>query len=73
MKRDEITDLGRMKEVKVMIPINQHIRLHSVKVLTGKPISNTVTEALDQYFQTRGVAGLEHQTQDAGLFSETVE
>jgi hypothetical protein len=39
-----------VKEVKVKIPINYHIKLHSMKVLTGKAISDTVTEALEAYF-----------------------
>ena len=40
------------KEVKVKIPMSYHVRLHSMKVLTGKPISDAVTEALEAYFQT---------------------
>ena len=43
-------DPNRDKEVKVKIPISYHVRLHSMKVLTGKPISDTVTEALEAYF-----------------------
>ena len=43
-------NLDRVKEVKVRIPINYHIKLHSMKVLTGKQISDTVTEALQEYF-----------------------
>lgn len=44
-------DLERVKEVKVKIPIGMHIKLHSMKVLTGKQISDAVTEALTVYFQ----------------------
>ena len=43
-------DLNRVKEVKVRIPVTYHIKLHSMKVLTGKQISDTVTEALAEYF-----------------------
>lgn len=43
-------DPTRAKEVKVKIPVGHHIRLHSMKVLTGKQISDTITEALDAYF-----------------------
>lgn len=43
-------DPSRAKEVKVKIPMSYHVRLHSMKVLTGKPISDTVTEALEAYF-----------------------
>lgn len=43
-------DASRPKEVKVKIPMAQHVKLHSMKVLTGKPISDAVREALDLYF-----------------------
>ncbi|MBI4392419.1 MAG: hypothetical protein HY556_01290 [Euryarchaeota archaeon] len=53
-------DLARLKEVKVKIPINYHIKLHSMKVLTGKQISDTITEALDRYFhELKGPSALE--------------
>lgn len=47
--------LDRVKEVKVRIPVAYHIKLHSMKVLTGKPISDAVTEALTQYFSQPSV------------------
>lgn len=37
-------------EFKAKVPETYHARLHSVKVLTGKPISEQVTEALTLYF-----------------------
>ncbi len=40
-----------MKEVRVKIPVPYHVRLHTMKVLSGKLISTTVTEALEDYFQ----------------------
>ena len=43
-------DANRSKEVKVIIPVDHLVRLHSMKVLTGKHISDTVTEALNEYF-----------------------
>lgn len=43
-------DTARSKEVKVKIPVSHHIKLHSMKVLTGKQISDAITEALDAYF-----------------------
>lgn len=49
---EERKPVERVKEVKVKIPINYHIKLHSMKVLTGKAISDTVTEALEAYFGT---------------------
>lgn len=51
--REPKEDPNRAKEVKVKIPVNYHIKLHSMKVLTGKPISDAVTEALEAYFATR--------------------
>ena len=44
------SDPTRSKEVKVKIPVGHHVKLHSMKVLTGKQISDAVTEALDLYF-----------------------
>jgi hypothetical protein len=43
-------DPEEVKEIKVMIPSNQHVKLHGYKVLTGKTISSMVNEALDMYF-----------------------
>lgn len=53
--REPKENLNREKEVKVKIPMSYHVRLHSMKVLTGKPISDTVTEALEAYFVTHPV------------------
>lgn len=52
------------KEVKVKIPVGYHVKLHSVKVLTGKAISDAVTEALDLYFAAHP---LEQAMVDAGF------
>lgn len=51
IKEADDEDLDRDKEVKVKVPVSYHIKLHSMKVLTGKQISEAVTEALGQYFQ----------------------
>jgi len=40
-----------LKEIKVRIPVNFHLKLHAFKVLKGKPISDTIVEALDAYFK----------------------
>lgn len=53
MIHDPKPDPTRAKEVKVKIPVSHHIRLHSMKVLTGKQISDAITEALDAYFASR--------------------
>lgn len=46
-------DPDRQKEVKVKIPVSYHVKLHSMKVLTGKQISDAITEALEAYFATQ--------------------
>jgi DNA-binding protein Fis len=38
------------KEIKVRIPLDYHIKLHTVKVVAGTPISDTVRVALESYF-----------------------
>lgn len=38
--------LRETKELKVQLPVRQHIRLHSLKILTDRTISETVAEAL---------------------------
>lgn len=43
--------LEEEKEMKVKIPVQYHLNLHSLKVLTGKNISTAVTEAIQLYFQ----------------------
>ncbi|HET6403900.1 MAG TPA: hypothetical protein VFH78_04585 [Candidatus Thermoplasmatota archaeon] len=55
MIREAKVDPARAKEVKVKIPVAHHIKLHSMKVLTGKQISDAITEALDAYFASQRV------------------
>lgn len=38
------------KEIKVRIPLDYHIKLHTVKVVHGTAISDTVKVALESYF-----------------------
>lgn len=38
------------KEIKVRIPLDYHIKLHTVKVVSGTAISETVKAALESYF-----------------------
>jgi len=40
------------KEIKVKIPVGYHIKLHTLKVLKGQSISDTVEIALERYFAT---------------------
>ena len=39
------------KEIKVRIPLDYHIKLHTVKVVNGTAISDTVKVALESYFE----------------------
>jgi hypothetical protein len=51
--QEEDTDLSERKTVKVSIPAKLHLQLHTVKILKGKNISDTVEAALDEYFEGR--------------------
>ena len=62
------SDPTRSKEVKVKIPVGHHVKLHSMKVLTGKQISDAVTEALDLYFASRPMMG--HQGFSEGFLGD---
>lgn len=44
------------REIKVRLPAEFHIKLHTLKVLRGQPLSETVQIALAQYFATAGFA-----------------
>ncbi|MGQ0535012.1 MAG: hypothetical protein ACT4PT_02960 [Methanobacteriota archaeon] len=43
--------MGAEKELKVKIPVEYHIKLHTVKVLRGQTISDTVKAALGSYLE----------------------
>ncbi len=43
-------DVEGEKEIKVKIPLDYHIKLHTVKVVQGTNISDTVRMALSEYF-----------------------
>jgi hypothetical protein len=57
------TEVPDRKEIKVKIFEEQHVRLHTVKILQGQTISATMEEALGRYFEEIGddvgVDGLE--------------
>lgn len=44
------TDKQALREMKVKIPVHQHIRLHALKIRDGQQISETVERALADYF-----------------------
>lgn len=51
--REPVPDFAARKEVKIRIPAYIHVRLHSVKILTGREMGDVVTEALERYFAVR--------------------
>lgn len=46
-------DLSERKTLKVSVPAKLHLKLHSVKILKGENISDTVEAALGEYFDDR--------------------
>lgn len=46
-------DKDALRELKVKVPITQHIRLHALKIRNGQQISETVQVALREYFARR--------------------
>lgn len=44
-------DMRRKRQLNVSIPVYQHVQLHTLKVLRGKNMSQTVYEALEAYFE----------------------
>lgn len=48
--REQETDTGSERQLKVTVPPETMIRLHSIKVLTGKNLTEQVREALQEYF-----------------------
>lgn len=43
-------DLDDTKQLKAKLPIRQHLQLHQIKILEGQNLSETVRQALDDYF-----------------------
>lgn len=56
---------GERRSLKVKIPADYHTKLHSIKVLTGKTISNAITEALRDYLDEIDVDSAENGTDPA--------
>lgn len=41
------------KDLKVSLPVRQHIRLRALKILTGETLSQITEDAVDRYLQDR--------------------
>lgn len=46
--------MEELKEVKFVIPVKHHVNLHSWKLLQNETISETVSRALNEYFERHG-------------------
>lgn len=53
---------GDVKELRVKIDVSYHLKLHALKLLRNKKMSEAVEEALDHYF--------EHVVNDVAIQSE---
>ena len=42
----------KTREMKVLLPVDLHIRLHESKIIHGERICDVVTRALDAYFKS---------------------
>lgn len=56
-QRKKPTTMTEDKEIKVRIPLDYHIKLHTVKVVSGTAISDTVKVALENYFNDISTEG----------------
>ena len=71
-EEDRLRRLAEAKEIKVKIPLDFHIKLHTLKVLKGQSISDTVEIALGRYFSalTVEMAAATPATQEFLLHAE---
>jgi len=42
---------GDVKELRVKIDVSYHLKLHALKLLRNKRMSDAIEEALDHYFE----------------------
>lgn len=58
------------KELRVKIGVEYHLKLHALKLLRGKRMSEAVEEALSYYFER---VRLEHESANAELSTAFLE
>ncbi len=56
MPEDTEHDLDEQKTMKVQLSKRHHILLHSMKILTGRTISEITSDALERYYEEEGGA-----------------
>ncbi len=57
---------GEVKELRVKIDVSYHLKLHALKLLRNKKMSEAIEEALDYYFE-HVIRGEEMQSQEAKM------
>ncbi len=57
---------GELKELRVKIDVSYHLKLHALKLLRNKKMSDAVEEALDYYF-THVIEEAELEDQEAEM------
>ena len=67
----KMDERGEDKEIKVKIPLDYHIKLHTVKVVKGQNISDTVKAALAHYFADLAASMPQHGA--TALEARTIE
>lgn len=60
-----------VRELRVKIHVNYHLRLHALKLLRGKPMHEVIAEALDNYFE-HVVKVREEERQGGETTSQTI-
>lgn len=77
MIRQHTNNVSAPKVLKVTLSTDLHLHLHRLKILTGRGISDTVSEALVAYFATmqvdRELARSASQTGPPGAFRTTTD
>lgn len=57
---------GDVKELRVKIDVSYHLKLHALKLLRNKKMSDAIEEALDYYFEHVVAEGEDGEATDRG-------
>ena len=58
---------GDVKELRVKIDVSYHLKLHALKLLRNKKMSDAIEEALDHYFAHVVQAGADLEDENAQM------
>jgi hypothetical protein len=58
---------GDVKELRVKIDVSYHLKLHALKLLRNKKMSDAIEEALDYYFEHVVQTGSDVEDPDAQM------